>query len=280
MTQVPSKKRKTRPNKTASARPLRLWLDASNTEDVRIEIMPLIDVVFCILTFFILASVGFSRQQAISLDLPQAKTGTPQVREMLIVTVDDFGQIYVEKQPVANQNQLSQQIKNYYTGNPNGQVVLYAAKNASYNEVMQVLDTLREVGGDRVALATLPSDSSQPSESPGSLPTQTSPQLTPEGSTSPLTPLPGSPSPVPGTTNPLAPGSTTLPQNNNPLPPGSTTLPQNNNPLTPGSTTLPQNNNSVAPGSTNVAPLQGNFPITPNPQPSSLTPGTTPSDSE
>ncbi|MBZ8182628.1 MAG: biopolymer transporter ExbD [Oscillatoria sp. PMC 1051.18] len=258
MTQVTSKKRKSRPNKAASTRPLRLWLDASNTEDVRIEIMPLIDVVFCILTFFILASVGFSRQQAISLDLPQAKTGTPQVREMLIVTIDDFGQIYVEKQPVANQNQLSQQIKSYYSANPSGQVVLYAAKKASYNEVMQVLDILREVGGDRVALATLPGNSSQPTESPDSLPTQTSPQLTPETNIPPLTPLPGSPPPVPGATNPLAPGSTTLPQNNNPL--------------APGSTTLPQNNNLLAPSNTNIDPLQGNFPITPKPQPTTVTP--------
>jgi len=58
----------------------------------------LIDVIFCILTFFILGAVGLSRQQAISLDLPKASTATTPMREMLVVSLDDFGQLYVEKQ--------------------------------------------------------------------------------------------------------------------------------------------------------------------------------------
>ncbi|NET16974.1 MAG: biopolymer transporter ExbD, partial [Okeania sp. SIO1H6] len=44
----------------------------------------------------------------------------------------------------------------YHQVNPRGVVVLYAPKEAKYNDVVQVLDLLREVGGDRVALATLP----------------------------------------------------------------------------------------------------------------------------
>ena len=134
-------------------RPLKLWLDDSSQEEVRIEIIPLIDVIFCILTFFILAAVGFSRQQAISLDLPKASTGAPQMREMLIVSLDDLGQVYVEQQAVTK-NQLYQAIRNYHQLNPGGLMVLNAARNTSYNEVVEVLDMLREVGGDRVALAT------------------------------------------------------------------------------------------------------------------------------
>lgn len=41
-------------------------------EEVQIQIIPLIDVVFCILTFFLLAALQFTRQQAISVDLPKA----------------------------------------------------------------------------------------------------------------------------------------------------------------------------------------------------------------
>lgn len=54
-------------------------------EDTRIEIIPLIDVIFCILTFFLLAALQLTRQQAINLNLPQAKSGVPQMRDMLIV---------------------------------------------------------------------------------------------------------------------------------------------------------------------------------------------------
>ncbi len=153
-----SRKNRNRHFASTHVRSFRLWQDNSNNQDVRIELIPLIDVIFCILTFFILAAVNFSRQQAIRLDLPEAKTGTPQMREMLVVSLDDLGQVYVEQQLVSR-NQLSQSIKNYNQSNPNGLMVLYAAKNATYREVVGILDILREVGGDRVALATLPKDS-------------------------------------------------------------------------------------------------------------------------
>ncbi len=144
-------------------RPLKLWQDISSNQEVRIEILPMIDVIFCILTFFILAAVGFSRQQAINLNLPQANTGRPQMREMLVVSLDQQGQLYLEKQPVT-QVQLYSALSNYHSLNPTGLMVLHASKDVSYNEVIQVLDLLKEVGGDRVALATLAGESQKPAQ--------------------------------------------------------------------------------------------------------------------
>lgn len=145
-------------------KPLNLWQDDSQSSNANIEILPLIDVIFCILIFFILAAVNFSRQQAISLDLPQAKTGTPQMENLLIVTIDDIGQLYVDKD-IVSRSDLAWEIKKYNQANPDGLMTLYAAKNSTYREVVEVLDILREVGGDRVALATLP-EGSQPSPVP------------------------------------------------------------------------------------------------------------------
>ena len=140
---------------------MKLWQDDSEASGANIEILPLIDVIFCILTFFILAAVNFSRQQAISLDLPQAKTGTPQLQNILIVTIDDIGQLYVDRELVSRSD-LAWEIKKYNQANPDGLMTLYAAKNSTYREVVEVLDVLREVGGDRVALATLPEGSQAP----------------------------------------------------------------------------------------------------------------------
>lgn len=143
-------------------KPMNLWQDDSQQSGATIEILPLIDVIFCILIFFILAAVNFSRQQAISLDLPQAKTGKPQLEDILIVTIDDIGQIYVDKN-VVSRSDLSWEIKKFQQANPEGLMTLYAAKNSTYREVVEVLDILRDVGGDRVALATLP-EGSQPTK--------------------------------------------------------------------------------------------------------------------
>ncbi|QIZ71788.1 ExbD/TolR family protein [Oxynema aestuarii] len=133
----------------------------SPDEEVRIELIPLIDVIFCILTFFLLAALQLTRQQAINVDLPQAETGSAQMREMLIVSVDRFGQTYIDDQP-RDRQELSQWLRAYKKARPDGLLVLYASKMASYNDVVQVLDLLREVGGDRVALATIPSSGEIP----------------------------------------------------------------------------------------------------------------------
>jgi len=138
---------------------MKINLDAPS-EEVRIEIIPLIDVIFCILTFFILAAVGLTRQMGINVDLPTATTGTTQMREMLVVSVDPVGQIYVEQEPIAR-NQLTQVLLDYRLNSPEGLVVLYASRSARYADVVEVLDLLRSVGGDRVALATLPESSGE-----------------------------------------------------------------------------------------------------------------------
>ncbi len=154
------------PNKSQNkspVKPFRLWQDIDNHQEVRIEIVPMIDVIFCILTFFILAAVGFSRQQAISLNLPKAVTGTPQMREILVVSLDNQGQLYLEKQPVS-QVQLYSAIKNYHSLNPTGLMVLHASQDVRYSQVIEVLDMLKEVGGDRVALATLAGKSNAPNQ--------------------------------------------------------------------------------------------------------------------
>ena len=125
------------------------------SEEVRIELIPLIDVIFCILTFFLLAALQLTRQQAINVNLPKASTGKPQSQDMLLVSVDELGKTFIEQQPV-NALELEKFVRRYNQVSPRGVVVLYAPKEARYNDVVQVLDLLREVGGDRVALATLP----------------------------------------------------------------------------------------------------------------------------
>lgn len=169
-------------------------LDYESTEpDVRIEIVPLIDVIFCILTFFILAAVTLTRQAAINVDLPRASSGATQMRQTLIVSVDPIGQVYVEKLPV-NRDQLYQAIISFRQQNPEGMMVLYASRSASYNDVVQVLDLLREAGGDRVALATLPGETS-PIPEAGQTPI---PNLTNPNQPFPSIPAPNSLSPSPG----------------------------------------------------------------------------------
>lgn len=262
-------------------RPLRLRID-TNSEDVRIELVPLIDVIFCILTFFILAAMGLSRQQAISVDLPKASTGTPQGREISAVALNESGQVFVDQQPVTTKDQFLQKLKEFHKNKPNGIMALYAPTNATYSQVVQVLDLMREVGGDRVALATIPGESQVNFSSPPGQPPATAvpgvpaypggntydpygtqnpaSQLNPAQPQLPSTPgqpLPGLPGTTPGNLQPQpgqpqtslgnpavpAPGSTVSPNKNNAAPQQSSL--SNPAALTPGATVPPNTKNAV-----------------------------------
>jgi biopolymer transport protein ExbD len=216
-------------------------------EDIRIEIIPLIDVIFCILTFFILAALQFARQQAIDVNLPQAKTGQPQQRELMLVSVDFIGQTYIDKQPVTR-DQLSKSLKAYLQKTPTGVVVLNAAKTASYEDVVQVLDLLRSVGGDRVALATIPTPTDQAAGAQPKVPT------------------------TPGTAGWQVPGQETdrdfVPGQSPPLPDDLPGIPGLNSPPPEpslGTPNSPLENPAGTPGSTSATPgstVPQNSPIT------------------
>ena len=208
----------------------------NSADEVRIELIPLIDVIFCILTFFILAALQLTRQQAINLDLPKASAGVAQMRQMVLVSIDAFGQIYLEKEnrPVTP-GQLKQKLQDYKQQNPNGLMVLHASKQAYYNDVVKVLDLLKSVGGDRVALATLPG-SNQPA-----LPQE---GINRFGTPLPTVPLPNQPQvPPPIPSQPQVPVIPTVPRNpgsNSNLQPGAgQALPPGNRPAPSGSRNAP-----------------------------------------
>ena len=200
------------------------------SEDVQIQIIPLIDVVFCILTFFLLAALQFTRQQAINVDLPKASTGensaaNSQIKSKILpVTIDAIGLTYIEKEPVKSE-ELEARLKQCIQQNPDGILVLNASRTATYNDVIQTLDVLRKVGGNRVSLGIIP------------------------GSSQPVTNSPNFPTP-PINNNPTIPGINSL-DNLRSLPPvNPNPLPTAGNGINPG--TLPQA--PVTPETNNASP--------------------------
>lgn len=185
-------------------------------EEPRIELVPLIDVIFCILTFFLLAGLQVARQQAINVDIPKATSGAPAARELLMVSLNEAGQLFLEQQPMLVPGQLIEAVKQYRQARPNSSIVLYASKQVSYNKVVEVLDALRGVAGDRVALATLPSNATAPT--PPVITTPPGYPYNPYQGVNPYTPYqvaPGTPQPTIGAGNPV-PGAAAQPPQTDP----------------------------------------------------------------
>ncbi|WP_299410481.1 biopolymer transporter ExbD [Acaryochloris sp. IP29b_bin.148] len=205
--------------------------------DIQVELIPLLDVVFCLLAVFILGTVGLSRPEGINLNLPIAETGTTQFSSKFRVQVGNLGELLANDQPV-NQTQLKQLVSRYLRLNPQGVVILKADGAAPYNQVVAILDLLRSVGGERVALETRPSDPVTP---PGSVPGQTPSQPGQNPQSPDLLPVPSVDQPgagnIPGApTQPVAPTQPIAP--NQPLP--NQPLPGQPVPILPGTTPTPQ----------------------------------------
>jgi biopolymer transport protein ExbD len=169
---------------------VKINLGNNNDGGPRVEVVPLIDIIFCILTFFLLSGLQMARQQAISVDIPKAKSAESQTRQMMIVSLDRDGQIFVEQQRYPQVEALYQATKTYRANSPNGSIVLYASKQVRYERVMEILDLLRVAGGDNVALATTniessPSPTSTINLTPSTAPAQVTPTLAPFPSNSP-----------------------------------------------------------------------------------------------
>lgn len=119
-----------------------------------VNLVPMMDVVMAILTFFIIVSMTLTSQQSVNVSLPSADSGasTTDLPDPFVVGLNQQRQIILNSQP-ATEAQLLQEMQAYLAGNREGAIVLKADKGLAYQEVVQLLGKMRDVGGDRVSLA-------------------------------------------------------------------------------------------------------------------------------
>jgi biopolymer transport protein ExbD len=125
-----------------------------------INLIPMIDVLTTILTFFVVISMTLTAGQTVlNVNLPKTdKDGTAQQMqtdkqpEPMIVGINQAGQVVLQNKPV-DVPQLQAETRAYFEKFPKGNVVLKADSKTPYEKLAQVLAKVREIGGDRIALA-------------------------------------------------------------------------------------------------------------------------------
>lgn len=118
-----------------------------------VEIVPLIDVVFQLVVFFLVSST-FILTPGISLTLPESSSAEPTVMTRLVVTIAEEDEIYLNKAKYSLEDleealqQFSQreELENLQT------VVVEGDQGVSYSLMVRVLDTLRRHGFEGVNL--------------------------------------------------------------------------------------------------------------------------------
>jgi len=122
----------------------------------RIEIIPLIDIMFFLLASFMMASLTMIKMQSIKMNLPTATMATRDFKpDILNIDVDKAGEVYVEKKPVTTV-QLQNILSNKYRLNTNVPVYISGDKDATHGSVIRVLDIVRREGIQKVSFAISP----------------------------------------------------------------------------------------------------------------------------
>lgn len=119
---------------------------------VRIEIIPMIDVIFFLLVFFMVTSLAMTRINSVKVVLPKTSGKPENVSQNIILTVKKDGTLLVNKATVTLDS-LGPQLVGQMQNNPQAVVIVNADEGAGYGVVVQAMDKAKEAGVHKFALA-------------------------------------------------------------------------------------------------------------------------------
>ncbi|MGI8955550.1 MAG: ExbD/TolR family protein [Chthoniobacterales bacterium] len=121
----------------------------------RIEIIPLIDIMFFLLASFMMVSLSQVHMKGIRANLPSSvsptqPTPTPDPHDHVSLFVDADGVVHFDKEVVTD-GDVMPRLFALYKGNANVKVFVSADREALHGEVMKLLDRVRSAGIEKVA---------------------------------------------------------------------------------------------------------------------------------
>ena len=130
-----------------------MYFKEKDETEYSINILPMIDIIFAILSFFIISSLYLTRIDSIKVNLPKSSTAVREQNKPQIITVDSNGRIYF------NSNEIS--LKNIYaiirTNIENLEdpiVILRADASVKHGLIVNLLDELRKIENLKVGIST------------------------------------------------------------------------------------------------------------------------------
>jgi biopolymer transport protein ExbD len=118
----------------------------------RIEIIPLIDIMFFLLASFMMVSLSQVHMKGIKVTLPTGQSGeTQSKRDYISVSVDMAGNPWFDKTEMKDYNELTAILKRVHDENPEAKVFVRGDRDTVHGNIIRVLDILRQVGFYKIA---------------------------------------------------------------------------------------------------------------------------------
>lgn len=120
----------------------------------RIEVIPLIDIMFFLLAAFVLVSLTMVRQLTVEVNLPQAIAAASRnmESEMIAIALDESGFIWYGDEQVSLAD-LRQRVREEVAQNSQVPIQISGDRNVSYGAMADLLQQVRSCGAQKVAFA-------------------------------------------------------------------------------------------------------------------------------
>lgn len=130
-----------------------------------IMIIPMIDIIFFLLVFFMMSMLSMTARHTLDLNLPAASSAELTAVKSLPVSITRDGTIYVEKEKISRENFL-RRIELEKERNPEMTVLLSADARSEHGDFLFVLDKLNAAGIQKISIAAEPEPSPAEQETP------------------------------------------------------------------------------------------------------------------
>ena len=124
----------------------------------RIEIIPLIDIIFFLLATFIMVSLSMTKNEGVQVALPTAGSSTPlenkeEVEKAVTLSVTDKGDVFFNKEKIT-MAQLPLKLQTFKSASKDPKVIINGDASADFKNVVAVLDEVRKIGIAKVGINT------------------------------------------------------------------------------------------------------------------------------
>lgn len=124
----------------------------------RIEIIPLIDIIFFLLATFIMVSLSMSKNQGVNVQLPTASTAASlgdqqELDKAVTLSIDGKGDVFYNKEKITLA-QLPLRLQTLKSTSKDPKVIINGDANADFKTVVAVLDAVRSIGIGKVGINT------------------------------------------------------------------------------------------------------------------------------
>ena len=130
-----------------------MYFKEKNETGDSINILPMIDIIFAILSFFIISSLYLTRIDAIKVNLPKASTSVREQNKPQIITVDSNERIYFNSNEISLKN-ITAIIRTNIENLEEPIVILRADTSVKHGVIVNLLDELRRIENLKVGIST------------------------------------------------------------------------------------------------------------------------------